>query len=255
MFDADNTVSIRTFCTEIQPGSLQIIHLYNAKAAALIAAERSEVMDDFDHAFVYLNASNRAWVKWRNKAGEIQLCGSGAYALAWMMLKDKQGFQVEINSDNHTLVATSEQNKLCLTLPNIHPVEIYFLDDERMFVDKMSGIYLLELTSSNKLEDTQWLNSMMNMNRLSELGIHGFCAFHWDKKTNTGMLRYFVPWHGRDEDYVTGSIHQYLTPLIYDLYGVDTQEWYQCSSSHGTLTSVYQAEYVQISGNCQLVSA
>lgn len=285
MCSAGNTVCIRTFCGEHQPGSLQIIHFLSSDEQARSAAQSSKITDEFDHGFVYLSSTDTASVHWRNKAGEIQLCGSGAYALAWMMLQHEQVTQAQLHTAYRTLIATSfagkvhssagvsantaahvpcasDANACYLSIPCYHPIELeatkvsvkdFVVEGAgRMFVDRGSGIYLLQLNSMNKLANTAWLTTQTEL--LSSLDIHGFCAFYWDSKNNSGKLRYFVPWHGRDEDYVTGSIHQYLTPLVHDLYGAQTQYWQQVSSSHGSLTSVYQCGYVQLIGNCQIVS-
>jgi predicted PhzF superfamily epimerase YddE/YHI9 len=285
MWGAGNTVSIRTFCGEHQPGSLQIIHFFSSNEQARCAAQSSKIIDEFDHGFVYVSSADTASVHWRNKAGEIQFCGSGAYALTWMMLQHEQVTQAQLHTAYRTLIATlfagpvhssagllanvaahipsaHDGNACYLSIPCYHPVEVEaanvsvkaFVTEGagRLYVDSASGIYLLQLNNVNKLENTAWLTTLIES--LSGLDIHGFCAFYWDSKNNSGKLRYFVPWHGRDEDYVTGSIHQYLTPLVHDLYGAQTQNWQQVSSSHGSLTSMYQHGYVQLSGHCQIVS-
>ncbi|MEC4723998.1 hypothetical protein HWQ46_00330 [Shewanella sp. D64] len=269
MFGADNTVSIRTFCTENLPGILQLIHFYSSKVRADSAAKNSVVKDQFDHGFVYLNSAHKAAVKWRNKAGKIQFCGSGAYALAWYMLKGETDSQIELNTGYRTLTAewlagsvdfsanstakmfSAPDGKHCyLSIPCFQPVEVEELEGAgRLFVDSASGIYLLQLDCINTLENTTLLASLVE--QLSSFDIHGFCAFYWNGHNNIGKLRYFVPWHGRDEDYVTGSIHQYLTPLVHDLYGSKKQCWQQISSSSGCLISEDYYDHVRISGQCQ----
>ena len=256
MFDVSKTdtskaVYIRAFCGGHHPGSVQVIHLFHTKNDAQAAAYQSQITDEFDHAFVYISLPNTAWITCRNKAGEIQFCGSGAYALAWLMLNDGTSTNAYIHSDYHVLTAQFNNKHCYLTIPNIHPQQMNVLGYEHMFVDMQSGIYLLKLTYLPQLADTLWLQSQIQ--RLNQHDIHGFCAFYWDRNLNQGQLRYFVPWHGRDEDYVTGSIQQYLTPLVHQLYGVKTQHWQQVSSSSGSLITEYTPAHVRISGQCHVI--
>lgn len=281
MFDADRTVKIRTFCSsddnsrKTLPGSLQYIHLYSSKARAEFAAANSNVSDGFDHGFVYIESPGKAYVRWRNIAGEIQFCGSGAYALAWHMLKAETVTQVSLHTIHRTLIADSSGDSAAistnpsikglntascyLSIPSFHPVEVTHFSTKtiidgleeagHLYVDCTSGIYLLQLNDSETLTDTTWLGSKIE--QLSSLDIHGFCAFNWDSETSSGKLRYFVPWHGRDEDYVTGSIQQYLTSLVHDKYGAQTQHWQQMSSSSGRLLSEYRDSHIRLSGQCE----
>ena len=113
-----------------------------------------------------------------------------------------------------------------------------------------AGIYLLHLQDENLLQSDRWIETYLKQQALA--GIHAFCAFVWDDESGRGVLRYFVPWHGRDEDYVTGSIHQYLTPLVNELYKKKEQIWTQLSASGGRIESACLNGQVRLSGRCSV---
>ncbi len=246
----NKTFQIRTFCSPELPGSLQYLHFFSNKKKLQEAAENYVIDNEYDHSFIYLESKTMAFVKWKNKAGEIQLCGSGAFAIAWLL----KHYIPSVNTIKSTLYELNiQQQNDCVFVELPHQlVKPYSHNkDLIMFSNPENGIYLLQTLSEEQLITTNWLGN--DIKQLALIDAHGFCAFFWNEKKASGNLRYFVPWHGRNEDYVTGSIHQYLTPLIYDLYNASTQNWQQCSSSPGILTTFYSKKTIRLTGYCELI--
>ena len=80
-------VLVNTFCFDSHQGSPQYLHFLRDKSQLYSAFYSYLVNDEYDHSFVYIENPRLAQVLWKNKAGQIQFCGSGAYALTWIMGK------------------------------------------------------------------------------------------------------------------------------------------------------------------------
>ena len=125
--------------------------------------------------------------------------------------------------------------------------------DRIIYFNTDSGLFFLSLKNPDEIKDNILLKSyQMYIAERFAGDVHGFCAFYWYGAA--GHLRYFTPWHGREEDYVTGSVHQNLTPLVHSLYNAEEQTWIQLSSSKGQVRSVYLDGKVSISGKCTIQS-
>ena len=136
-------------------------------------------------------------------------------------------------------------------MPSVEVKKIDQLESGDVFVDKNSGIYFLHLKEADRLVNDIFVHAQLKFFTEKYSGlIHGFCAFTWSE--NRGAVRYFTPWHGRDEDYVTGSMQRYLTPLAFKLFGVESQEWTQRSHSGGLIRTVYEKVHITLSGECSI---
>ncbi len=242
-----NNLNIREdILLNVFAGSLQQLHIFPSLAEFVASFERTEVTDDRDHSFVYFE-KDCAYVRWKNKAGEIQVCGSGAYAVAYFFLTHTEYSQVSLVSKYIELAALRTKNdKVSLSLPIRIPVPCDPIGDHEAFMDSDSGIFFVRLESERDLIDFNFHTFKKFLDPLEE--IHGLCMFFWNEAEAFGSVRYFCPWHGRDEDSVTGSIHMYLTPLIQKLFGVDQQRWTQLSKNGGELQSMIIENSVILQG-------
>lgn len=242
-------VLVNTFCFDSHLGSKQYLHFFKDKSQLQSEFSRYSVNDEYDHSFIYIENSGLAQVLWKNKAGQIQFCGSGAYALAWIMGEVCQLSLFQIHSDFMKLNGRHcPENTLLEFEAKIPDSSVQFMS-RKIYFNMNSGLFFLSLNSPDEIQDDELLrNYQLYITERFAKNVHGFCAFYWSGEE--GQLRYFTPWHGRDEDYVTGSIHQNLTPLVHSLFKAEEQTWIQVSSSKGQLRSVYLDNKVSIMGQC-----
>jgi predicted PhzF superfamily epimerase YddE/YHI9 len=243
-------ILIKAFTSQVQTGSPQHLHFFKTESEMNKAAESIVITDNFDHSFVYLDSKDKVIVTWKNKAGTIQCCGSAAYSLAWLLIKTGNTNKLSINSKHYELSAYLDKEGPILELPKRLPINIKKTTDNCLYVDKPTGIYLLEINEAVQLKNDSWVKDYLEKEQLED--IHGFCIFYWNKEKRKGKLRYFTPWHGRDEDYVTGSIHQYLSPLIQAKYLASQQEWHQLSTNPGVIFTKCTTQTVKLIGKCSL---
>lgn len=234
------TLKFSTFLTEKLPGSPQFIHNCDDLDEWKQLKHSYQVKDEYDHSFLIIQA-DQTLIYWKNKNGLIQFCGSGAFAsMAYLFELDEK---LLLRSDNLLLKGSPTEKGIELQIP-AKGVKACgkFLQGEG------SQIFLLECEDKVHLEQASWqvIADQLNLDRPG-----GLCLFYWDQKNSWGALRYFTPWYGREEDYVTGSIHQFLSPFVSKKYGVDHQRWQQLSSSSGILYSRTIGEQVFISGRWQ----
>jgi hypothetical protein len=244
----NNEVLINVFQDDLLLGSPQIMHFFESELELETKFDKYQVENEIDHSFIFFNSPNSAIVKWKNKAGNIQFCGSAAYGISWLVSQFFGAKEFKLYSEKNELSSSTKNGSVYLEIPSILPEALKERDRGNLFLDSESGIYLFQALEESLLLDDQWIKNFLKDDQL--LGAHGFCLFFWDKKKNTGKLRYFTPWHGRDEDYVTGSIHQYLTPLVHQLYGQSDQSWEQISKNGGRLTSSIKDQVVLLKGIC-----
>lgn len=247
------TVLVHSFTDESSPGSPQYLHFFNEKSDWEKACSSLTFSDEFDHSIIYRSSESIFLVQWLNKDGIIQFCGSAAYALAWYA-----GFEIEMDTVGiHTrhldLVARKESLQMELNFPEklVHPLKEIL--GYPVYGSENDGIYFFDLTKKpgqlKALEIKPFINALQENGNIE---IHGLCLFDLSNPKGPNELRYFTPWHGRDEDYVTGSIHQYLTPLVHRIKTEKSQNWRQLSSSPGTLFSNIDNYKVILRGNCIL---
>lgn len=249
MIQTSLDVLVNTFCFDSHLGSLQQLHFFRDKSHLQHEFSRYLVNDEYDHSFIYFEKPALARVLWKNKAGQIQFCGSGAYALAWVIGEVCQLDLFQIHSDCIKLNARHCDEGTFLEFAAKIPDSNVQIMDRKIYFNTASGVYFLCLNNLDEIKNDEFLNNyQLYLAKNFVDNIHGFCAFYWDGVV--GHLRYFTPWHGRDEDYVTGSVHQNLTPLVHSLYGAEEQRWIQVSSSKGQLRSMCRGDKVSIDGRC-----
>ena len=228
-------ILMHVFSDDKLAGSLQHLHIFTNLADSEASFEQTDITDDIDHSFVYFE-KDCAYVRWKNKSGEIQVCGSGAYAVARLFLTNTKNTQVSLVSKYIELAAYKQKNnRVSLSLPIRIAVPCDPIGNHLAFIHSETSIFFVRLESENDLSHFDFHAFEKSLDHLES--IHGLCMFFWNKVEACGSVRYFCPWHGRDEDSVTGSIHMYLTPLIQNLFGVDQQRWTQLSQSGGQLQS------------------
>jgi predicted PhzF superfamily epimerase YddE/YHI9 len=249
IFDG-SAIEIKVFCAEGMAGSPQILHLYSSCEEMLATFEQQIISDEFDHSFVYFESTERAVAHWKNKAGAIQFCGSAAYGLSWLAITQFAAPAIQITSRHISTTAVFRQGAVVMAVPSQKTQHLFSDLDGALFFSSESGVYLLNTHRPVELLDYPWLLSYLHRKQLKNA--HGFCVFAWHADSCIGKVRYFVPWYGRIEDHVTGSIHQYLTPLVYELFSAKEQTWIQLSALSGTLLSRYESSKVFLSGQCRL---
>lgn len=247
-----NSVSlvVNTFCSDASSGSKQYLHFFSDRDGLLQAFNDSMIDDEFDHSFITQTSKDSFYVLWKNKAGAIQFCGSAAYSLTWLMTQYFGLDRVAIDSESIRVIGENSEAGPALKIPSIVCEQVSSSDKFDHFMARDSGIHLLQLKRQSLLQEASFIEDIHN--QAESWDVHGLCLFYWDSLISNGFVRYFVPWHGRDEDYVTGSIHQFLTPLVYRLTGCATQLWQQVSGSSGILNSFFDGDSLTIKGQCSL---
>lgn len=240
-------VSLNTFTSKDTEGSLQHVHICDSLTKRDLLFTALSIKDDTDHSFIYFD-EGIIYIRWKNRAGEIHVCGSGAYASSWLFLNTYNLEKLTLKSPSIELNAMLISDKVILNIP-IRPIEVItHFSDYNTFKNKESGIYLIELSSEEILKSANFKKFNKYLSGVDD--IHGLCLFYWDVSNNIGFVRYFTPWHGRDEDSVTGSIHQYLTPLINEKYNMCKQKWIQASKPGGIINTSVSDNNVSIYGRC-----
>ncbi len=243
---------VNVFKNNSKPGICQYLHIFDDKESLLSEFEKSRVKDEFDHSYICRDSDESIFILWKNKAGEIQLCGSGAFASSWYYLKNNDISKLKINCKNIQLTAIEQYNQTCLLMPSLISRFCKNTFFGSLFVNEASGIYLMDLKDKDTLNRDDWVEYICNEDK--PVNIHGFCVFSWEPKSNLGTLRYFTPWHGRNEDYVTGSIHQYLNPLISKRYNKPhVQTWFQHSLFSGVVKTTSFENGVVLTGSAQIL--
>ncbi|MDD9951579.1 MAG: hypothetical protein OXT67_08455 [Zetaproteobacteria bacterium] len=251
MFKAQQ-VMVQTFCTAQLLGTRQYLNVYTDQESWEVGYA-SQVQKDGDHGFVFCLSSVQARVRWKNLDGEIQLCGSGAYAIAWYLNVCLGAPLEQLHSLHYPLQVYWEGEQLCLSLPNATFHEVSQWPGCTLYYDPNSGIYYLHLLTAEGLcADDLALWAFLR--KFPPESVHGFCVFVWNAQQGFGELRYFTPMHGRNEDDVTGSVHRVLSPLIFQLYGVSQQHWYQRSRRGGYVLSYQREGATVLTGTCRLFS-
>ncbi len=242
-------VLVQTFCDEGLGGSPQQLHFFADNAGRDDWRKANLIEDDRDHSYVVRRPDGFA-VAWANRLGPIQLCGSAAFALGWLLMKSALPVgRIKLVSDEFSL-DFGDGTDPCLNLPVRHARSSAHTATGWRGVAVHQGIYLVELADLSALTSDDCHTQLMSA--LAGEDVHALCACHWDSHGHSGYLRYFVPRYGRDEDWVTGSVHSLLGPWIRQRYGVSTQRWHQLSVSPGRVSSQVTAKTVVLRGECQL---
>jgi len=198
-------------------------HLFNGLNIYLI--ELPEVWDDLqisdavndyvvtkdrDYVF-YQRRINTFFVRFKNLGGEFSLCGSGLLALASYLFSEKNF------DEDYILFRTGLDRFIKAKLTNgIASLELkkspVTLIDHNTW-QSSSGVFIQKLTkpelSSLSLEQVK---SLSKINKWQD-SIGGYCGFCIENEKEI-HLRYFSPWHGRNEDFATLSIFEHLSNLL-----------------------------------------
>lgn len=193
---------------------------------------------------MYKRTDNQIVVVSKNKNGPIQFCGSATYAASNIILNELKINEISLILDNNSMRSFYENGEVILEFDHKFKKDNFLFEND-YFIHKDSGIFFQELTEKSELLNDNYLNRIISFWEKNSIDIHGACFFHY---ADIGSIRYFIPWHGRDEDYITGSIHQYLTPYISHFKKRNEQIWHQLSSSPGILYSKVLDDKVQIKG-------
>ena len=226
------------------PGAKCFVYLFEDYNKYINFHKNLEVIDEFDHCILIKRNDDEVELVAKNRNGYIEFCGSATYAACTILLKELKLKNLSIKLEKKLLYSYFENNEIFLEFKNYYQLND-FLIEKSQFIHKSSGIYFKELKDKSELSNDQLLKAIISSWEKSTITIHGACFFHYDK---VGSIRYFVPWHGREEDYITGSIHQYLTPFVFETKNIEEQVWYQLSSSPGILYSKINKDIVKIKG-------
>lgn len=232
------------FNEEPYKGVPQFLYEYSSVPELNKGYRDFDVIDEFDYTFFCKISETDYLVKWKNKNGTVQFCGSGAYALALHILKESKAREITFKLESKSLKAYKENHVIILELPKKESKKIKEDDYASYYFSEDSGMLLMWLKRKDELSNTWKLKQKES--ELKGLDIHSTCAFYLDDP-NSGELRYFVPRYGRDEDYVTGSVQSSLTPLVSQSLGAELLTWTQRSSIEGQSYTKLSKNVVKIS--------
>lgn len=222
-------IEVKVFSSNNSPGISQFLYPVTKFELENL---KPKVLDDYDHSYFYYDAKTfSAKVRWFNKNGEIQLCGSGAYAVAKYLLQKFSANKVHLITCQNNLSAYSKNSLTHLVLPLIVYDKVEKVFGASVYSYEERGLYFFHLKEKDLLVNVNWQDYYEKLG--SPHNIHGIGFFCLEK--DKGWVRYFVPWHGREEDYVTGSIHQYLGIIASRQLNLDLIHWQQLSTSPGEL--------------------
>lgn len=244
-----NPYRVETFYSDHFLGSPQFLYFCENETELEQKYLHLKVEDDFDHGLFYLSGQ-KAFAAWKNKKGPVEFCGSGAFALAWLVHELFGNYHLEILTKSVTLKARMGRGKVELSLPVHRPEKIIEHDSVEVFTYENSGIYFIRDADNANLKNKSWEDYV---HLLEGKEIKGIGLFQWDNGLALGKVRYFTPWFGRDEDHVTGSIHQYLTPLVDHYFFQGRQLWTQMSARGGVVKSKLMGDQVILEGRCSIV--
>lgn len=242
-------ITMNVFSTKTLYGSRQSILLVNAKC--LITEPIQTTQPGIDYTIAYFDGKNKANVVWRNHQTMIRFCGSAAYAISYYLLHKYQIPNLTIQSPHVTLHADYDLDvSLYIPSDTMLPAKVQPFDEGCLFFQPISNVYFLETNDLDAFHQLNWTKD--ELYGLPLHNPHGFSCFYWHDETKTGYVRYFTPWHGREEDSVTGSIQACLTPYVAKTYGCTNQTWIQRSFNGGQLSSSWMGDKVRLQGNCEI---
>ena len=177
----------------------------------------SDVIDNYiitkdrDYVF-YQRRENTFFVRFKNFGGEFSLCGSGLLALAKQLFgRDK------FNTD--PIVFRTNKDRFIKAKIKDDIVSLELVKTPVIKINKntwrsTSAVYLQNIAKKKLLSLTlEQVKNFPGINRWED-SIGGYCAFFIEADKKMIHLRYFSPWHGRDEDFATLSIFEHLSDLL-----------------------------------------
>lgn len=231
----------RAFFSESCQGDVHFIHQVFKKEDFL---KKYHFTDEYDHSVIYRQGTE-VYVRWFNHRGEFQFCGTGAFCIGHLL--EEKGLELKIKGKFKS--ATFCQGKLSFLEKIVLPRrEKLIFPKRKHFFNLENQVHLIEV-SPEELRDFKLTQEVEEKYEEQKAGALVLFNFSLEKKR--GLVRYFTPWYGRREDIVTGSVHQYLTPLVNQLYQVEFQQWEQCSEKGGLLQTEYRQGHVFLAGICR----
>ena len=162
------------------------------------AIENYVVPEDRDYIF-YQQRINTFFVRFKNLGGEFSLCGSGLLALAHHLFRNKKLEEKHISF--RTILNRFFKASIVNNIVSLEMVKTPVIKLNQNTWHSTSGVYIQKLSKGELDKLTiEYAKSFPEINDLQHL-IDGYCAFAKSEKTL--HLRYFSPWHGRNEDYAT----------------------------------------------------
>ena len=167
------------------------------------------VLKDRDHVF-YQRRINTFYTRFKNLGGEFSFCGSGLLALAKHLFSTKK--LDEENISFRTILDRFFKASIVNDVVSLELVKTPVTKINQNTWLSNTGVYIQELSKTELDKLTlEYVKDFPKINNFDHL-IGGYCAF--SKSNEILKLRYFSPWHGRDEDFATLSIFEHLGDLI-----------------------------------------
>lgn len=173
-------------------------------------------------AFVYpqnndFNNDNTFNLKWFTPTNEVNLCGHGTLGTSCIIFNYFQNKNQEIyfNTLSGKLSAKKENDIIWLNFPK-KTFENYKVENEFLSALKINNYNNSVLSKDAQtllIEVDDILSINPNFEKLREINIDYIEAVIITQKSNDiydFKSRYFTPWHGINEDPVTGSAHSLL---------------------------------------------
>lgn len=193
-------------------------------------------------------------LRWFTPKFEVDLCGHATLASAHILWQ-QQLIGAEEEAVFHTksgrLTANKDGDWITLNFPEekAEPCEMpdiikESLQIEAVFAGKNRMDYLIELESAEVLR-----NLKPDFNTLINLETRGVIVTSTSDDPSYDFLsRFFAPWHGINEDPVTGSAHCCTGPYWKDKLGKEELTAYQASERGGLVKIAFDNGRVLLSG-------
>lgn len=236
-YNDNKKIHVRIFFDKKNRGSTQILKIFNSISHRDFAFNKDKIILDLDCGYAVVK-NNGINVRWKNRKNEIRFCGAGAFALANYLRKTRNITKTKIYNKYISIDAQTKNNKSSISFKGGKIIKI----TGNLFIGKKDGIYFKRVHSIKELSSGKKILKEFSSNK--KYNPHGLCVFYFDTRNALGYLRYFCPWHGRNEDSVTISIHKYLTPLLFKMTDLRKQKWQQLSKDGGVLVTEFLSKNI-----------
>ncbi|MDA8793276.1 hypothetical protein N9N67_08520, partial [Bacteriovoracaceae bacterium] len=148
-------IKLSVFSSDKTPGVDQYLHPVREGELKEISPK---ITDQFDHSFFFFNQkTNTVNVRWFNHHGEIQLCGSGAYATSKYIFEKYELSEINLKTQSKTLKANNINGVTSLSLPLIAFEHREKRSPNNMIYSYPSrGIYLIQVADEKSLIGSRW---------------------------------------------------------------------------------------------------
>lgn len=205
-------------------------------------------------AFVYsdnndFSKDNNFYLKWFTPTNEVNLCGHGTLGTSYLIFNcfNNTNQEISFNTLSGNLKAKKEQEYIWLDFP-IRNFSEYKIDKEILealnidsyinsVISKESQTLLIELNNISEIKP--------DFENLAKINIQNIEAVIITEKSNDiydFKSRYFTPWHGINEDPVTGSAHCLLSNYWSNKLNKNEMLAYQNSKRGGELKLIINKE-------------